>query len=73
LTPNLLEGEAELLELRISEEDWTDPKVSFKGKLTLSISIAEMPGFTSQQLSREFEGLINMASLITNDFVRSFP
>lgn len=73
LSPNLLEDEAELAELRISEKDWANPKISFKGKLTLNISIPEMPGITGPELSRELEGLANVVSLITNDFVRSFP
>ncbi len=73
LSPNMFEGEAEMVELRISEKDWTTPNVHFNANITLNISVAEMPGLTGDQLSRELEGLANMVSLITNDFVRSFP
>jgi len=73
LNPNMFEGEAEMVELRISEEDWQTPNVHFNANITLNISVAEMPGLTGDQLSRELEGLANMVSLITNDFVRSFP
>lgn len=72
LNPNMLEGEAELVKLRISEKDWTTPNIYFNANITLNISIAEMPGLTGAELSREFEGLANMVSLITNDFVRAF-
>jgi hypothetical protein len=73
LNPNMLEGEAEMVELRISEKDWATPNVHFKADFILNINIAEMPGFAGAELSREFEGLANMVSLITNDFVRAFP
>jgi len=73
LSPNLLEGEAELVKVRISKEDWTDPKISFKGNLTLNITIAEMPGVVGSAISREMENLTNLASLITNDFESAFP
>ena len=73
LNPNMLEGEAEVIELRISEKDWNAPNIYFKANITLNISIAEMPGVAGAELSREFDGLANMVSLITNDFVRAFP
>lgn len=73
LNPNMLEGEAEMVELRVSEKDWSAENVYFKAEIVMNISIAEMPGLTGPELSREFEGLANMAYLIVNDFVNAFP
>jgi hypothetical protein len=73
LNPNLLEDEAELVELRISEQDWTNPEISFKGNLTLNITVTEMPGIVGHELSRELERLANAVSVITTDFEISFP